>query len=184
MERESYVVDDEWETNNVLGNGSIVAAAIQVSQGTHLSGTKNFITYNPESKPLPVDSNRLTHGLPKLDWVTVWFLGLKKYWITSPTLAAMLLGLNTRLPPGPTWIVWVAAGAVEVEVEVEGEEIEARERNQKTMTSPNKLKHTWVASRCICWSRSVHSTTSRSRDSDSLGKNLNLLGKGKRGERQ
>ena len=34
---------------------------------THFSGTKKFITYNPESKPFPVDSARPTHGLPKLD---------------------------------------------------------------------------------------------------------------------
>jgi hypothetical protein len=48
---------------------------------------------NPELNPgVPVGASSALHGLRKLDWVTVWFLGWNSNVTVSPMLALMLAG--------------------------------------------------------------------------------------------
>lgn len=60
-------------------------------------------TYKPELKPAtPVEFSKVSHGLRKLDWVTVWFLGKNVNSTMSLTEAVILVGLNARAPLSPT----------------------------------------------------------------------------------
>jgi len=67
-------------------------------------------------------SDKGTHGLSKLDWVTVWFAGLNQNRILSPIAAVTVSGSKTNREPGPTWTSWVPEGeeaAAELVVDAE-----------------------------------------------------------------
>lgn len=80
---------------------------------------KHRTTYNPESKPCPVEELKGEQGFAKLDWVTVWFFCMNWNVIVSPTWAVMFAGWNARLGP-PTTTLW----SVDMEFEGAGEEAE------------------------------------------------------------
>jgi hypothetical protein len=69
MERETHV---DLDPEGRLRQGTISWRAVVQASLTALSSRRKFTTYNPDVNP-PV---RGEHGLSKLDWVTVWFLGL------------------------------------------------------------------------------------------------------------
>ena len=57
MERDTYVVDGEWETDEGFANISIVAATIQVSQDT--SAVPKNLIYYLQSRIKTSDSSRV-----------------------------------------------------------------------------------------------------------------------------